>query len=118
MRKALGVLVLAGSLVACAGVQLPPKAGPEEVEVIIPQMGQAAREGYQSIGPVTARAPLGTEQTEVLQMLRVEAAAMGADAIIFQGIEDTTRSEVTADIGRNQGLIGRALAIYYPAPGT
>ena len=81
-------------------------------------MGQSAREGYETIGPVSARLPLGTSQQDIVQQLRVEAAAMGADAIIFQGIEDTTRGEVTADIGRNQGLIGRALAIYYPAPGS
>jgi hypothetical protein len=118
MRKVLAILALSGSLAACAGVQLPPKAGPEEVEVIIPAMGQAARDGYRTIGPVTARAPLGTSQQEVLQMLRTEAAELGADAIIFERIDDTTRSQATGDIGRNQGLIGHALAIYYPTPGT
>ena len=116
MRKVLAILALAGSIAACAGVQLPPKAGPEEVEVIVPAMGQAAQEGYRTIGPITARAPLGTPNAEILMMLRTEAAALGADAIIFERIDDTTRSQATGDIGRNQGLIGHALAIYYPAP--
>ena len=114
MRKVLAILALSGVLAACAGVQLPPKAGPEDVEVIVPAMGQAARDGYRTIGPVTARAPLGTPDQEILEMLRTEAAALGADAIIFQRIDDTTRSQATGDIGRNQGLIGHALAIYYP----
>ena len=118
MRNVLAILALSGVLAACAGVQLPPKAGPEEVEVIVPAMGQAARDGYRTIGPITARAPLGTSNEDILQMLRTEAAALGADAIIFERIEDTTRTQATADIGRNQGLIGHALAIYYPAPGT
>ncbi len=116
MRNVFAILALSGALAACAGVQLPPKAGPEEVEVIIPAMGQSAREGYRTIGPVTARAPLGTSNEEIVTMLRTEAAALGADAIIFERVEDTSRSQTTADIGRNQELIGHALAIYYPAP--
>lgn len=113
MRKALPVLVLALAATACSGVNLPPKAGPEEVELIQPNMGQQPREGYEVIGPVRVLAPVGTNQSELVTMLRARAAELGADAVIFEGI---SRSE-SPDATREQVIV-TGTAIYYPPAGT
>ncbi len=100
------------TLGACSGVSLPPKAGPEEVAVINPAMGQAADEGYKVIGPVTVRAAIGTPTEEVIEMLRAEAAELGADAIILEGISAPQDLATVTDT--EEGLIGQARAIYWP----
>ncbi len=117
MRKILA-LAAVGMMLACAGVELPPKAGPEEVELIIPAMGQEAQEGYKTIGPISVALPLGASDQELITLLRTEAAKQGADAVIFQGIRNTTEGDITGDIGRKQERICTGLAIYYPATGS
>jgi hypothetical protein len=113
MKVMLIALFAAFTLGACAGVSLPPKAGPEEVAVINPAMGQAADEGFKVIGPVTVRAPIGTSTEDMIQMLRTEAAELGADAIILEGI--SAPQDLSAVTDTEEGLIGRARAIYWPA---
>ena len=113
MRNALPVLLLLLVGVACSSVNLPPKAGPEEVALIQPSMGQTPDEGYKVVGPIRVLAPVGTGQQELLTMLRARAAEMGADAVILDNIE---RSE-SADTTRERVIVN-GTAIYYPAPGS
>lgn len=108
----LGLALLAG----CASTpDLPPKAGPEEVQVYDPNAGQFPPEGYRTIGPVETSAPLGTATPDLIMALRTEAARLGADAIIVQSIRQTTEGEVSAAAaGREERVIARALAVYWP----
>lgn len=116
MRSILGAVFTAVALVACSSVSLPPKAGPEEVALINPAMGQAPEEGYKVIGPVTIVAPLGATQEQLIMMMRTEAAKMGADALILEGIAQPEELAGAGD--REEGLRGRGRAIYYPSPST
>jgi hypothetical protein len=102
--------------VACSSVSLPPKAGPEDVAMINPAMGQAPDDGYKVIGPVTVTVPIGTENREILTLLRAEAAELGADAVILESI--TAPQSLAGNTDREEGIIGRGRAIYWPAPTT
>lgn len=104
------------AMVACSSVSLPPKAGPEEVEMINPAMGQAADDGYKVIGPVTVTAPVGTDNQEIMTMLLSAAAELGADAVILESI--TAPQSLAGNTEREEGMIGRGRAIYWPAPTT
>ncbi len=112
MRTTLAAMIAAVALSACAGVSLPPKAGPEEVEMINPAMGQAPEDGYKVIGPISISAPLGTTQEQLMQMMLAQAAEMGADALILESI----RQPETLDSDREEGPTGTGRAIYYPPP--
>lgn len=117
MRRSLAVLLVATAVAACAaGPKLPPKAGPEEVRLIDPQLGQEPDKGYKTIGPVRATAPLGTPISELTRLLRARAAELGADAVILQQVRRTTEGEVGITATREEELIAEGLAIYYPKP--
>lgn len=119
MKHSVAVLLVAGAVAACAaGPKLAPKAGPEEVQLIDPQMGQEPDEGYKTIGPVRASAPLGTPTRELTRLLRARAAELGADAVILQRIRRTTEGEVGISATREEEIIAEGLAIYYPKPET
>lgn len=116
MRSILGSVFVAVALAACSSVSLPPKAGPEEVALINPAMGQTPEEGYEVIGPVTVTAPLGTTQEELVMMMRSRAAELGADALILEGVSQPDELAGAGD--RERGPTGRGRAIYYPANTT
>lgn len=117
MGKRLVILALAFGLVACAGgPDLPPKSGPEEVELIDPRLGQQPDEGYKTIGPIEVSAPLGTPQSELTTMLRARAAELGADAVIFKSIRQNTEGEIRVTAGEEEELIATGTAIYWPRP--
>jgi hypothetical protein len=104
------------ALVACSSVSLPPKAGPEEVEMINPALGQAPEDGYKVIGPVEVNAPLGTSNQQVMTMLLAAAAELGADALILESIAEP--QDLSGATDREEGIIGRGRAIYWPSPGN
>lgn len=118
----LPALALATALVfapGCASApKLPPKASPEEVRVYDPSVGQFPPPNYKTIGPVRVERPLGTEQGELIQALRAEAARLGADAIIIQRIGRTTEGQADVDFTREERAVAEALAIYYPPAET
>lgn len=116
MRNGAAVLLLAVGLgAACAtGPNLPPKSGPEEVRLINPQVGQQAEEGYRTIGPVTAEAPLGTSTQELMRLLRSRAAELGADAVILRNIRQSVEGDVSARSAEEERLIAEGMAIYWP----
>lgn len=120
MRKFLAMAFVAAllgpTLAACGGVSLPPKAGPEEVELINPQMGQAPQEGYQTIGPIRVEVPLDASFGEQTMALRVRAAEMGADAVIFERTSRSTEGEISGSLDREQVIYVEGLAIYWPSP--
>ncbi len=119
MRKTLAMLFVAASLsalAACAGgPALPPKAGPEEVEVI--NQGQQPREGFRTLGPISVSRPMGTEVEDVIMEIRRQAARMGADAIVIQTIGRTSEDQ-SRNFEQDQQIIVTALAIYYPVEGA
>lgn len=106
--------LLGSSLTGCAGANLPPKAGPEEVELINPQMGQAPQDGYKTIGPLRVEVPLGTSFQDQMLALRTRAAELGADAVIFERTSRSTEGEITGGVDREEVLYVEGLAIYYP----
>jgi hypothetical protein len=100
---------------ACAGAPtLPAKAGPEEVDFYNPNAGLNPPPGYESISPVQVEVDPGTESSEIHMLLRAQAARLGADAIIMEGIRSNAEGQVGIDLNRPEKLIGRALAIYGP----
>lgn len=110
------VLVLVGLIGACVSTpDLPPKAGPEEVELYDPNMGQYPDPGYESIGPVNAELPLGSPIPDLMTQLRAEAAELGADGVILQSVNQSTQGEMNSGASREEFIIARGLAIYYPA---
>lgn len=120
MRKFLAMIFVAAllgpSLSACAGVNLPPKAGPEEVELINPNMGQVPDEGYKTIGPIRVEVPLGTSFQDQLMALRTRAAELGADAVIFERTGSSTEGQISGGVDREELIYVYGLAIYWPAP--
>lgn len=114
MKSILFAAAAALTFSACASVSLPPKAGPEEVTMINPAMGQTPDDGYKVIGPISVAAPLGTTQDALIQMMLTEAAALGADAMILESISQPN----TLDVDREEGPTGKGRAIYYPPPPT
>lgn len=121
MRKLLALVFVAAllgpTLAACAGgPNLPPKAGPEEVELINPQMGQAPREGYETIGPLRVEVPLGTSYADQMTALRSRAAELGADAVIFERTARSTEGQITGGVDREEVMFVEGLAIYWPTP--
>lgn len=115
MKRALLIVLGAVFLAGCAsGPTLPPKAGPEEVDLYDPNAGQFPPEGYRTIGPVEAQLPLGASQAELLVELRGEAARVGADAVILRRIRNSTEGAVSAS-ARDEMIIAEGLAIYWPA---
>jgi len=117
MERFVALVFFAGLLTACAGsVNLPPKAGPEEVRLINPRVGQAVPDGYRTIGPVTAELPLGTPNQQVMTALLTRAAQLGADAVILQSVGSSTEGQITGGVDREERIIVRGLAIYFPAP--
>lgn len=119
LRHSLAVLLVVSTVAACAaGPKLPPKAGPEEVEFIDPQLGQEPDEGYKTIGPVRVSAALGTSPQELTRLLRARAAQLGADAVILQRVRRTTEGEIEPTAAREEEMIVEGLAIYYPKPET
>ena len=113
MRGTLVAALAALTLVACSSVSLPPKAGPEEVALIDPNMGQAPDEGYKVIGPVSVTVPMGTSQQEMMTALLTQAAELGADAVLFEGIQ--APQDLAGNTDREEGLTASGRAIYYPA---
>ncbi|HEX7091197.1 MAG TPA: hypothetical protein VF192_13735 [Longimicrobiales bacterium] len=117
-RSVLVALALAPALVLASGCasmpKLPPKAGPEEVKVYDPSIGQFPPENYKAIGPIRVERPLGTAQSELILALRTEAAKLGADGIIIQRIGRTTEGAAEPDLTRDERAVAEALAIYYP----
>ncbi|MBI4410002.1 MAG: hypothetical protein HY561_09865 [Gemmatimonadetes bacterium] len=117
MKKASAILALAALAAACASApKLAPKAGPEQVQLFDPEVGQFPEPGYKTIGPVKARVPLGTPQAELLLALRAEAAKLGADAVVVQKIRRSTEGETGLSMEREEMMIAEGLAIYWPAP--
>ena len=117
-RSVLPALALASALVLAAGCastpKLPPKASPEEVRVYDPSIGQFPPDNYKTLAPIRVERPLGTEQGELIQALRAEAAKLGADAIIIRRIGRTTEGAVEPDLTREERAVAEALAIYFP----
>ena len=112
MRGTLVAALAALTLVACSSVSLPPKAGPEEVALIDPSAGQSPDEGYKVIGPVSVTAPMGTDRQELITLLLTQAAELGADAVLFEGIE--APQDLIGNTDREEGLTAKGRAIYYP----
>lgn len=101
----------------CASIpNLPPKAGPEEVEFYDPNNGMYPEDGYKTIGPITAERPVGTPLPDLIMALRAEAAELGADGVILRNIGENTSGSY--DLNREQLIIAEGLAIYYPEPAT
>jgi len=117
-RSVLPALALASALVLAAGCastpKLPPKASPEEVRVYDPSIGQFPPDNYKTLAPIRVERPLGTEQGELIQALRAEAARLGADAIIIRRIGRTTEGATDLDLTRDERAVAEALAIYFP----
>lgn len=118
MRKLLAVTFALALLAGCAGgPNLPPKAGPEEVELINPQMGQSPREGYETIGPIRVEVDLGTSMQDQMTALRARAAELGADAVIFERTSRSTEGQMSGGVDRVEMIYVHGLAIYYPTEG-
>lgn len=119
MKRALFLAIALGFMGGCAtGPGLPPKAGPEEVDLYDPNLGQSPPAGYRTIGPVRVETPLGTSQADIKMQLRAAAARLGADAVIFQRIRSSAEGQVSPDPSRPEQLIGEGVAIYWPQPET
>jgi len=115
MRRAVACALGMAIFAACASAPtLPAKAGPEEVDFYNPNAGMNPPAGYESISPVQVEADLGTEPAEIHMLLRAEGARLGADAIILESIRSNAEGQVGIDMNREEKLIGRALAIYWP----
>src|SRR5690606_11371836 len=98
------VPALAGLLSCASAPKLPPKAGPDEVAVYDPNIGQFPPDGYKAIGPIRVERPMGTSHADLILALRIEAAKLGADGIIIERIEigrascrETEESAVVAE---------------------
>lgn len=116
MKRALLAALGLALLVGCASAPaLPPKAGPEEVELYNPNAGQFPPEGYRTIGPVEAQLPLGSSTQDLMMALRAEGARLGADAVILREIRQSTEGSVAAS-GREEMVIATGLAVYWPEP--
>ena len=112
------VLALCGAafLTACGGgMTLPPKAGPEEVTLISPALGESPREGARTIGPIEITARVGTPHSELMRLLLTRGAEVGADAVIFMGTTSSLSPGQVPPPGEDEMLISRGRAIYYPA---
>lgn len=117
MRRLLVLVPMIALGFGCASTpELPPKAGPEEVTLYDPNVGQYPEEGYETIGPIEVERPLGTPVPELVMALRAEAAQLGADGVILQRIRQSTEGSMASDLSREEFIIARGLAIYYPAP--
>lgn len=113
MRASLTVLALA-FFAACASTpDLPPKSGPEEVELYNINAGQYPPDGYEIIGTVTAEAIIGTPTGDLQLQLRREAARLGADGVIFDGVRSSTAGGSNMS-DREEMLIAEGRAIYWP----
>jgi len=113
---ALALVPVLAALWSCASApKLPPKAGPDEVAVYDPNVGQYPPEGYKAIGSIRVERPLGTSQAELILALRTEAAKLGADGIIIESITRSTEGTIDGDLSRDPTVIATARAIYYPA---
>ncbi|HUH12431.1 MAG TPA: hypothetical protein VMK65_04955 [Longimicrobiales bacterium] len=118
MNRAILAAVGVALLAACASAPaLPPKAGPEEVELYNINAGQFPPTGYKSIGPVEAQLPLGASNAALMMELRSEAARLGADAVILRNIRNSTEGAAMAS-SRDEMVIAEGLAIYWPDPAT
>jgi len=117
---ALALVPALAALWSCASApKLPPKAGPDEVAVYDPNVGQYPPDGYKAIGAIRIERPLGTSHADIILALRTEAAKLGADGIIIESITRSTEGMVDADLSRDPMIIATARAIYYPpAQGT
>ncbi len=110
------VPALAGLLSCASAPKLPPKAGPDEVAVYDPNIGQFPPDGYKAIGPIRVERPMGTSHADLILALRIEAAKLGADGIIIERIGRSTEGTLDTDLSRDQTLVATARAIYYPPP--
>lgn len=119
MRKFLAMIFVAALLGpvigACGGVNLPPKAGPEEVELINPNMGQSPDEGYKTIGPLRVEVPLGTSYSDQMTALKTRGAELGADAVIFERTSRSTEGQISGGVDREEVMFVHGLAIYWPS---
>ena len=115
MKRLMTGLVLMAVFAGCASApKLAPKAGPDEVRVFYANSGVEPEAGYQVIGPIKIQRPISAPDDRVVMDLRIEAAKMGADAIIIQQIG--RRSQGAIDTGMAEDYkIGEALAIYWAA---
>lgn len=110
---ALTLMVLAAIVAGCGGgVKLPPVA-PEDVEVFLP--GAYPTEEYKVIASITERAPIQTDDRDLIKMGKERAAKLGADGLIVSRIRSTAEGAVVTDVQREIEKILEGLAIYFPS---
>lgn len=103
------MLILAG----CGGGVSLPAVSPTDVEVF--DVGWFPTEGYRVIARLTESMTLSTPDEEIIEVLKVKAAEMGADALIIDSIRPTTEGRVETDSHEEQQKIIEARAVYFPA---
>lgn len=114
MKRSPVVYLALAVLASCASTpELPPKSGPEEVELYNDQTGIHPPEGYLIIGEVTADAHADTPEPEMQRLLLTEAAGLGADAVLWRGVSlYTTQGPVREE--QEVRRRARGIAIYWP----
>lgn len=113
MRASLTLLAVAFFAACASRPDLPPKSGPEEVELYNLDAGQFPPDGYETIGPVSAEAVVGTPTSDLQLQLRREAAQLGADGVIFDGVRSSTAGGSNMS-DREERVIAEGRAIYWP----
>jgi hypothetical protein len=108
----IAVLALAGLWACGGGVTLPPVA-PQDVEIFMP--GSFPSESYKVMSRISESMPLNTADDEIIEVARVAAAEVGADALLIDSIRRTTEGGIETDLRQEQLKIIDARAIYYPS---
>lgn len=116
--RALGALLCiatATTLLGCPrGIAFVPKAGPQDVRLYQPDLGEYPDPGYIHVGPVIVTRAEGTPRNDLLLALRTQAAREGADAVILQDIRRGTATAVENDGESAPVVIVEGLAIFWP----
>jgi ABC-type glycerol-3-phosphate transport system substrate-binding protein len=114
--KYLTALFAAAAIVGLAscgsGVSLPP-VSPDDVEVFM--VGAFPTEGYRVMARLAESMDLNTPDEEMIEVVKVKAAEMGADALIIDSLRRTTEGGVETDLRQEQRKIIEARAVYFPA---
>lgn len=115
MKRSLVVFFALAILAGCASMpDLPPKSGPEEVELYNERAGIYPPDGYRIIEEIIVVGPSGdTPLPEMERLLLTEAARLGADAVLWQGfgLHTLNRNDPEEQTTR---LRARGIAIYWP----
>ncbi len=78
-------------------------------------VGAFPTEGYRVMARLAESMDLNTPDEEMIEVVKVKAAEMGADALIIDSLRRTTEGGVETDLRQEQRKIIEARAVYFPA---